>query len=159
MQELRVADVHRLHDMAAVSMNQDTPFRDVIARLALNPALRGVFLVDSKLVYTGMMRPMDLMKWARLRLRGAKGRDMSLKEILHIDEAQKASDLLHFNRRYSVHEEDSLQTALDIMLDYEEDVIPVVDSQGRVVGDLTLAEVLLHTLRLERQSDNASGNR
>jgi CBS domain-containing protein len=39
-------------------------------------------------------------------------------------------------------ESDTVQTALDKMLDYEEDVLPVLDSDGRVLGDLSLSEVL-----------------
>jgi len=36
-------------------------------------------------------------------------------------------------------ETDSLQTALDKMLNYEEDIIPVLDSEGNILGDLRLS--------------------
>jgi len=153
MDESKVADVHLSHGMTAVSFSQDATLRDIIARLALDPGLRGIFLVDAKLVYTGMMMRVDLMRWARLRLRGGTGRsDIPLREIHHIVDAQKAGDLVHLDKSYSVREKDSLQTALDMMLDHEEDVVPVVDGEGRIVGDLTLAEVLLHALNSDRQS-------
>lgn len=46
----------------------------------------------------------------------------------------------------AVKETDSLQTALDKMLDYEEDLLPVVDDDYRVQGDLRISEVLLFAI-------------
>ena len=41
-----------------------------------------------------------------------------------------------------------LDTALNRMIEYEEDIIPVLDEDGRILGDLRLSEVLLKTLEM-----------
>jgi CBS domain-containing protein len=50
----------------------------------------------------------------------------------------------------SVRETDSLQSALDKMLDNDEDVLPVLNSQGEITGDLRLSEVLSWVLTYGR---------
>jgi CBS domain-containing protein len=52
----------------------------------------------------------------------------------------------------SVKESDTLQAALDKMLDYKQDIIPVVDDEGRILGDLGLSEVLWAGIAYGRQS-------
>ena len=46
----------------------------------------------------------------------------------------------------AVKETDNLQTALDKILDYEEDIMPIVDNEYRILGDLSLSEVLLKAI-------------
>jgi hypothetical protein len=42
---------------------------------------------------------------------------------------------------------DTIQTALDKMIDSEEDIIPVLNAQGKILGDLRLSEILWFILR------------
>jgi len=51
----------------------------------------------------------------------------------------------------SVQESDTLQAALEKMLDDEEDVLPVVDADGKILGDLRLSEVLWWVLAYGRR--------
>jgi CBS domain-containing protein len=94
------------------------------------------------------------MKWVHLQLFGGKGRhELMVSEFLRIVDARKARDLVRGDQHaVAVKETDTLQTALDKMLDHEEDVIPVLDSEGRILGDLRLSEVLLKTLEVGRQT-------
>ena len=41
------------------------------------------------------------------------------------------------------------------MLDYEEDVLPVVDKDFRILGDLRLSEVLLKVIEAGKQASNS----
>ena len=43
-----------------------------------------------------------------------------------------------------------LQTVLDKMLDHEEDILPVVNGERRVLGDLKLSEVLLKVIEANK---------
>ena len=77
---------------------------------------------------------------------------MAISDFYRIVDARKAKDLVSTDSRgLAVKETDTLQIALDKMLDYEEDVLPVVDKEGRILGDLRLSEVLLKTIEMGKQ--------
>lgn len=144
MNTAHVSEVHRLHSITSAIMPEDSPLEDIITRFTKEPGVRGVFLVDSQRRFTGLVTRIDLLRWAHLQLFGGKGRhEITVSEFYRIVDAKKAMDLCNSTQKaLSVKESDSLQEALDKMLDHEEDVLPVLDSQGEIVGDLRLSEVL-----------------
>ncbi len=144
MNKTLVAEVYKLHGTASVSMPADSPLKDVIGTLVREPSLRGIFLVDSKLRFVGMVTRIDLLRWAHLKLSGGKGRhEIPISEFFRIVDARSARDLASGDpQMLSVRENDTLQAALDKMLDYEEDIVAVLDSERRVLGDLRLSEIL-----------------
>jgi CBS domain-containing protein len=139
-----VSEVYKLHGGVSVSINVDSSAEEVIGSFVRQPSIRGIFLVDSKLRYVGMVSRIDLLRWSHIKLAGGKGRrEITISNFFRIADARKAGDLTGSNLlTLSVKESDTLQTALDKMLDSEEDVIPVLDSEGRILGDLGLSEVL-----------------
>ena len=139
-----VSEVYKLHGSVSASINLDSSVEEIIGSFIRQPSVRGIFLVDSKLRYVGMISRIDLLRWAHIKLAGGKGRrEIAISEFFRITDARKASDLTgSILRSPSVKENDTLQTALDKMLDSEEDVIPVLDNDHRVLGDLGLSEVL-----------------
>ena len=66
----------------------------------------------------------------------------------------KAKDLAHGEwSSLGVKEADTLQTALNQMVEYQEDVIPVLDDEGRILGDLRISEVLFKALGVGKQAE------
>jgi hypothetical protein len=66
--------------------------------------------------------------------------------------AKKARDLARDDiTSLGVSETDSLQTAIGKMVDYEEEIIPLLDNEGRILGDLQLSELLFKALELINQ--------
>jgi len=155
MKIIRVAEVYRLYGVACASIPEDTSLADVISRFALEPGLRGVFLVDFRQRFSSMISRIDLMRWAHLQLSRGKGmRKIAVSEFFRIVDAKKAKDLARRGMRsFSVRENDTLQTALERMLDYEEDIIPVLDEDGKIIGDLRLSEVLLKVLEMGKHRE------
>ena len=100
-----------------------------------------------------MITRADLMKWAHFQLFSGKGRhDIAISDFFRIVDARKAKDLVTTDpRSIAVKETDTLQTALDKMLDHEEDVLPVVDNERRILGDLRLSEVLLKAIEVGKK--------
>jgi CBS domain pair. len=141
---LLVSDVYKLHECISTSIYADSPVDEVLGSFMHNPSLCGIFLVDSKLQFVGLIMRIDLLRWAHIRIAGGKGRhEIVLSEFYRIADARKAKDLVAPDtQKLSVKEGDTLQIALDKMLDYEQDVIPVLDEEGRILGDLSLSEVL-----------------
>ena len=154
MNKTLVAEVYRLHGSASVSIPADSPLEDVIGEFIREPSLRGIFLIDAKQRFVGMVTRVDLIRWAHLNLTGGKGRhEIPVSEFFRIVDARKAKDLASGDPRVlSVKESDTLQAALDKMLDQEEDVIAVLDSEGRVLGDLRLSEILWWVLTHGRRT-------
>ncbi len=153
MKTVLVGEVHRIHGIVTYSIHEDTPLEEVINRFAHEPGLRGIILIDSNKRYSGIITRRDLVKWARFKLFGGKGRpDISAWYYFHIVEAEKAKELLTTDQwSLAVNETDNLQTALDKMLDHDIGVLPVVDGEGRILGDITLSDVLSKAIELGKQ--------
>ncbi len=149
-----VADVYKLHGSAVVVLPDDSSLNDAIGSLVRESSSRGIFLVDSKQRYVGMVTRVNLIRWAHLNLTGGKGRhEIPISSFFRVIDARNAKDLVNKDQRtYSVKETDTLQAALDKMLDYEEDIIPVLDNVGKILGDLRLSEVLWWILAFGRKT-------
>ena len=153
MKTIQVEEVYRLHGTATDTISEDTSLEHIISRFAHEPGLRGVFLIDARQRFSGVITRADLMKWAHYQLFSGKRRhDLAIFDFFRIVDAKKAKDLARRDgRSLGIKETDSLQTALDKMLDVEEDVLPVIDNQGKILGDLRLSEVLLKAIELGKQ--------
>lgn len=154
MNKPRVSDVYKLHGSAVVSLPADSSLEDAIGAFIREPSVQGVFLVDANKKFRSMLTRIDLITWAHLQLSGGKGRhEIPLSEFFRIIDARKAKDLASGDLRIlAVRENDDLQSALDKMLDSREDVIPVLDQEGQVLGDLRLSEVLWWVLAFGRRT-------
>ena len=153
MKTIQVEQVYRIHGTATDSIPEDTPLEHVISRFAREPGLRGLFLVDSRQRLSGMLTRADLMKWAHLQFFGWKGRNnIKMYDIFHFIDAKKAKDIANTDpRSIAVKETDTLQAAFDKMLDNEEDVLPVVDDEFKILGDLRLSEVFMKVIEVGKE--------
>jgi len=153
MKKILVKEVCKAHCTASVALPEDTLLEDVIARFAHEPVLRGIFLVDSHQRLAGVVTRMSLMKWVHFQLFGGRRtKTASPWEVFRFVSAAKAKDLSSRDwNSLAVRETDSLQTALERMIDHNEGVVPVIDSEGKILGDLRLPEVLLKALEVGKQ--------
>ncbi|MBN2187774.1 MAG: CBS domain-containing protein [Dehalococcoidia bacterium] len=154
MKTILVKEAYQLYESASISVPEDATLESLVTTLARRPGVRGIFLIDSGRRVAGTITRSDLLKWARYRFWGEEGMKMIyLREIYQYIGATTAKDLAQGDRRsLGVKEDDTLYTALDRMISFGEDIIPVVDGKGRVLGDLTLSEVLMKAIEVERQS-------
>jgi CBS domain-containing protein len=154
MKRILVKEVYKSHGTASVALPEDTPLEDVIARFAHEPVLRGIFLVDSQQRLAGVITRMSLMKWVHFQLFGGRPtKTASPWEVFRFVGAAKAKDLSSRDwKSLPVVETDSLQTALERMIEHNEGVVPVVDTEGKILGDLRLPEVLLKALEVGKQA-------
>ena len=154
MKTIKVEEVYRLHETAYEEVAGSVSLEEVIEIFAGKPAVRAVFMIDGRKRYAGMFSRLELLRWLHIQLFGGKGRrEIPIAEFYRLASAKVARDLMSRDTsRFSVKEKDSLQVALDLMLDYEEDIIPVVDNDNRVIGDLRLSEILLKAIEVARAS-------
>ncbi|MGQ9571708.1 MAG: CBS domain-containing protein [Dehalococcoidia bacterium] len=151
MTPIRIKDVFALHGTTSVSVSEDTSLEDVIARLATDPSVRGISLVDSSQRFVGMITPTDLLKWAGFRLGSwfPVPDRLSAADVVGTVFATRAKDLARGDwHTLGVRPDDTLERALKQMIDHEVDTIPVLDAEGQILGDLTVSEVLFKTLEV-----------
>jgi len=151
MKSILVKDVYQLHGTATVAISKEELLSEVISRYAYEPGLRGTFLVDSEHRFAGIITRIAIMKWAQYMLVGGTKREISVREVLDAITSTKAKNLARGDyKSLRVRENDTLQTALDQMEDSGEDVLPVLDEDGRILGDIRLSEILLKAFEVGR---------
>ena len=139
-----VSEIYRLHGTASAVIPENTPLETVIARFAAEPSLRGMFLIDTTQRLSGVVTRIDFLKWSHLKFFGGKGRSsFTVSEFYSFVDAKEAKDICRCTGLpLGIRENDTLQSALGKMLDNEEDVLPVINSRGEIVGDLRISEIL-----------------
>ena len=140
---LFVKDVYLLHGSAGTVAEESAPLKDIIRIYAEQPGTRGVFLVDEYRRFSGMVSRLAIQKWAEYQLFGKWQGDESCHGINEMIDSVKAKDVAHGNwSSLALKTDDPLETAFKRMIDLGEDILPVVDDKGRIIGDLSLSEVL-----------------
>jgi CBS domain-containing protein len=153
METIQVSEIHQLYGKASMSVPEDATLDYVVALFGHERHLQGVFIVDSNSRFVGAVSRFDLLRWTQLKLYGGtKMKNISVNELLSLMKATKAKDLeIHDSGSFSLKKEDTLQAALDLMIGCEEDIIPVLDSEGRIIGDVSLSELLSKALEVGMQ--------
>ncbi len=148
MKNIQIKDFFDLHGKASTVVPADAALNYVVALLGHERNLQGIFMVDSDQKYLGMVSRIDLLKWTQYQLYGGSRKaDVRLSEVYRLIFARKAKDIATPNSKtYFVKETHTLQDALDLMIIFEEDIIPVLDENGRIIGDLSLSEILAKSL-------------
>ena len=133
-----------------MSVPEDAALDYVVALFGHERHLQGVFIVGSNGKFVGMVSRFDLLRWAQFKLYGRKIiKKIPANELLGLAKATKVKDLeKDCSRSFSLIEGDTIQTALDLMIGYEEDIIPVLDSEGKIIGDVSLSELLSKALEV-----------
>ena len=151
MTPIYVTDVYDANHNLSVLVQADELLEDVLRRFAEESWLRGIFVADEASRLLGVITRTDLLDWTRLRLgtalRATAGKPERILRLIHLVGAATAKDAIHpGSQRASVQLDDPLDRALQLMLDIDLIAIPVVDNEGRILGDLTLSHALRYLL-------------
>lgn len=153
LQKLTVQDAYHLDLEPSLIVGPDEDFGEVIHRLARLSEARGLFVADAGGRLLGVITRKDLLDWARVKLGSVLqvppenlDQAMRLASLIH---ASTAGQVLHpDSQRAGVQPGDSLAHALRLMIELDIIVLPVVDAECRIIGDLKLVEVLEKALDL-----------
>lgn len=155
MKTLFVEEIFRPHCSCALSVTENTELEETIAKFAENPAIRGIYLLDSEQRFLGIIRLTDLRNWVQYRILKEYGtyRALSAWDAYHFISAEKAADLIYGDRlSLGIKKDDSLQTALDKMVEHETNILPVLDDSHKIIGDLLLSDILFKVVELGKQA-------
>ena len=155
MQQIKVSQVFDPKKINAAIAPQEEALKDVITRFAKDARLRSVFLVDPINRFSGLITRNDLLKWAHLQLGTDKGViSVSPKDIYRLASSSKAKDLAVGDwQTLGVRLDDDLATALQKILEHNEIDIPVLDKDGRILGDLRLSQILFYSIEVGKMED------
>ena len=156
MTSILVREVYDPQGTFSLLVQSDEPLEEVLRRFAQETCLRSLFVTapDGQLV--GVITRADLLHWARLRLgtalRGVAGEPETILRLVQLLRASTAGDAVHpESDQVAVRLDAPLDLALQRMLQADLIAIPVVDDEGRVVGDLTFSRVLRYVLDMEKR--------
>lgn len=156
MKTIKVAEVFDSEGVLSAILPENATMEEVVAKLSLEPQLRGVFLVDGKQRFAGIITRTDLLKWAHLKL-GTRPNiaDMPVREVFRLVYSTKARDLARGDwKTIGVKLTDDLGKALGQLLENDLIDVPVLDEDGRILGDLKLSHVLLKALEVGKQTSS-----
>lgn len=155
METIKVSDVYDPQHMDTAIVPEDDSMEDIIAKLADDPCLRGVFLVDSLQRFAGVITRADLLKWAYLQFGrpvGSGGVHISRRDIFNFVHSGKAQDVARGDwRTLGVRPNDNLEEALRQMFNNDAIDIPVLDQDGKILGDLRLSQVLREAIEAAKR--------
>ena len=158
MKTIRVEEILRPHGTCAlsVSVTESTDLEEVITKFTENPAIHGVFLVDSEQRFQGIIRLRDLRKWVQFRILKEHGtyKALSAWEAYRIISAEKSVDLVHGDRQsLGLKENDTLETALHKMVEYDTNILPVLNNADGIIGELLITHVLHKIVGIGKQDN------
>jgi len=143
-----VKDVFRTRGTHCIIVDEEEPFKEIITLFTRKSHYRDIFVVNKRKKLIGIISRSDLLNWARFKLGiGTEGHTPSIDEIQRFVFSTTAKDVMN-KETHNIHvsPEDSIITAMDIMVSSDLIDIPVIDKEGKILGDITLTEIMLHLL-------------
>ena len=144
---IKIGDAKHLHLTPAMIVNPEEDFADIIKRFARSPELRGIFVADETNHLLGVITRTDLLDWVRVKLGSDLGAPQTqlhqALRVVSLMHASTAGEVMHLNsHQAAVTLNDSLADALKLMLKYDLIVLPIVDNDNHLIGELKLSELL-----------------
>jgi len=141
---LRVKDAYDIAKTSSLIVDENETLVSVIKSFVKKPEVRGIFLVDGERKLRGVVTRSDLLNIVKVRLGKDLGeiplRILVLKNLSDI-KLREIVDM--FSQRAGVKLDESLEKALELMIEMDLVDIPVVDDDRKIIGDLALSEILL----------------
>jgi CBS domain-containing protein len=153
---MTVKDAYRLDNELPITLGCEHEISEVIDNFAQHGDLRGVFIVDEEQRFSGVITRVDLLDWARMKLGAALLIPLTYDKTLRLGtlvNATTVGDMLREETsNVSVSADYSLAHALQIMIDSELIVLPVVNESQKIIGNLSLSELLFQVLSKSQES-------
>ena len=144
MVKLLIKDIYNPNQTIALIVKEDESFTDVVKSFAEQPYIRGLFVVDKEGRYLGLIKRESILQWAKLKLGDISGYEEA---ILKYSKDTLAKDLIYrYSEKAATHPDDDAVKCLRLMLNYELTDIPVVDKDGKILGDVTIPELIAKVL-------------
>lgn len=158
---LLVRDVCDPEAKHSIIVCADESLENVLRHFARESWLRSIFVTNAEGRLEGVITRSDLLHWAQLRLGVALKGPLDPERILRLAQlvrAATAKEAIHpGSERIAVRLDTPLEDVLAIMLDVDLISLPVVDEEGRILGDVGLTPILRYLLDMEETRPSGYG--
>lgn len=144
--ELLVADVFERIVKKPSVVHEDAPIGEAIGQMLANPLSRKVYVVDADGKYKGTVNTDTILRLIGYRVGVRDSGNLSF--IRFMRDAFKEDVRSIMTRGRAVIKEMKLTEAMKIMLDDHLNDLPVVDQDGKLIGELVSLELFLEGKRV-----------
>jgi len=128
-----------------VKVHEDEQIYEAANRVAEDCETLLACVVDKKDKLIGVITPKELLKAAEVCEYGGTGHPFfSGREALHLLTSQYARDIM--SEPISVKPDDDVQKAIDLMLYKGFYEVPVVDKEGKLIGEINYFGIISHSI-------------
>ena len=129
----------------SVTVSEDEEIVEIANKVAKDCETLLVCVVDKEDRLIGIITPKGLLKAAEVGEYGnVRHPFFSGREALHLLTSDHARDIM--SAPISVKPDDEVQTAIDLMLGNNVNEVPVVDKDGKVVGEINFLGIVSHSV-------------
>ncbi|MFH1179187.1 MAG: CBS domain-containing protein [Candidatus Bathyarchaeota archaeon] len=150
---MRVRDFVVLENIKPSVIQGDAPIEKVVEAFASHQELRGIFVVDEKERFIGVITRFELLQWTKYKLISNIETDYEWKVIHSLKQyvlSTKVSELINKNSRIAyLRLDDSIEKVLQLMTDHNLIDIPILNNEGKIIGDIKLSDLLNKIIRIE----------
>lgn len=129
----------------SVKVQEEDPIREVVVKIAEDRETMVACVVDEAGRLKGLITPKELLKEVEVREFGvARYRFFEGAQLLHLLTSRYAKDIM--SPPISVKPDDSVDKAIATMLDNRFYEVPVVDGEGKVIGEINYFGIVVGSL-------------
>jgi CBS domain-containing protein len=144
LDKFKVEDVYRpeIKHCEIISLEED--LEQVLKKFSGRTDINGFFVVDEKEKIKGIITRKDLLNFAKFKL-GGELKPRIIRKFIY---SNKVKDLISVDSsRVTINLTDYLRKALDIMTENELIDLPIIDKEGKIIGELDLSDILLKSVK------------
>lgn len=146
MSKILIKDVYNPGKTIALIVEEDEPFTQIVKKFVEEPYIRGLFVVDKTGRYLGFIKRESILYWAKIKLGAVSGVE---EYLFKFSKETVAKDLIYpHSDKATASPEDDVIRCLRLMLSYDLTDIPVVDKRGKILGDVTIPELIAKVLEV-----------
>ncbi|OPY32012.1 MAG: CBS domain protein [Methanomassiliicoccales archaeon PtaU1.Bin124] len=119
----------------------DAPLREVVELMIANPRSRKAYVIDDNGLYIGTVSTETILRLLGYRVGVKDGSGLSFYHFLRDAMKEQVKDVMVRGR--TVTKETKLVKALGIMLEDHLNDLPVVDADGKLIGELISLELFI----------------
>jgi len=152
-----IKDFYQIDVDPPIVISQYDEFAEVIHLFSSSSELRGVFVADHKDQFVGVITRSDLLDWTRVQVgdffdEGGQTSDKTIR-LSNLIHATTVGEIMNPNTvMASVRLENTAKDAMMNMVTHYIVVIPVIDDENKIIGDIKLSELLEASLMDQNSS-------
>jgi CBS domain-containing protein len=146
IKDVKVADVYEISIGKPAIVGEEAILKDAMEAMTLNMVSRKVYVVDGEGILKGVITIEALLRQLGYRVGVRKAGMISFFRFL--SGIFKESVIEFMETPVAITDEHELLDALRMMVEHHLNDLPVVDEQGRLLGELNSLEILKHSKKI-----------